>query len=575
MATTRATPLLWLVFASYAVAQHGKLAPDLAKGNSDGRIEVIVQYRSTPSEEHHGRVERKGGQLRGDLPSIKAAIYGIPVQAAASIAEDPDVEYISPDRPVEALLDVTGTATGAAYAHASGWNGTGIGIAVIDSGVLSARDLLSPGSTAINTSRVVYSQNFVKTASGTLDQYGHGTHVAGIAAGNANASTGPGYLKAFRGVATNANIINLRVLDAKGVGTDSAVIAAIDKAIQLKNQLNIRVMNLSVGRPVFESYTKDPLCQAVERAWKAGIVVVVSAGNDGRNQRTDGYATITSPGNDPLVITVGAMKANDTPSRADDLIASYSSKGPTLLDHIVKPDLVAPGNRIISLVASKSLIANSSTTNRVPYSYYQNTSSKTFSGDYYKLSGTSMAAPMVAGAAAVMLHKDWSLSPDTIKARLMRSATKTFPAFSVAIDPISGLSFTTQYDLFSVGAGYLDITAALNDTAAVDAGSTAASPTAVFDAATNTVRVVNTVISGKAALWGSAAMWGSAAVWGSNTFVDGQAAMWGSSTVLGSAAVWGTGGVQGNAAIWGTAAIWGSSTTPGGETLVQLINGEK
>jgi subtilisin family serine protease len=115
--------------------------------------------------------------------------------------------------------------------------------------------------------------------------------------------------------------------------------------------------NLSLGRPVFESYTVDPLCQAVEQAWKAGIVVVVAAGNEGRNNSagTFGYGTITAPGNDPYVITVGAMKIEGTALRVNDLIASYSSKGPTLLDDIVKPDLVAPGNLIISTMAGGTL----------------------------------------------------------------------------------------------------------------------------------------------------------------------------------------------------------------------------
>jgi len=151
-------------------------------------------------------------------------------------------------------------------------------------------------------------------------------------------------------VAPGVNFINLRVLDANGAGTDSAVIAAINRAIQLKPLLNIRVINLSLGRPVMESYKQDPLCQAVEAAWNAGIVVVTAAGNLGRDRtaHTDGYGTILSPGNDPYVITVGAMKTLDTQSRADDQIASYSSKGPTSIDHIVKPDLVAAGNQIAS-----------------------------------------------------------------------------------------------------------------------------------------------------------------------------------------------------------------------------------
>ena len=129
-----------------------------------------------------------------------------------------------------------------------GWDGTGVGIAIIDSGILEGRDLLSSNSPT--STRIVYSQSFVRATTSAADQYGHGTHVAGIAAGNGAISTGPTYFTTFRGIAPNAKLINLRVLDAKGVGTDSAVIAAIDKAIQLKNKHNIRIINLSLGRPV-------------------------------------------------------------------------------------------------------------------------------------------------------------------------------------------------------------------------------------------------------------------------------------------------------------------------------------
>ena len=114
------------------------------------------------------------------------------------------------------------------------------------------------------------------------------------------------------------------------------------------------MINLSVGRPVFESAANDPLDQAVEAAWHAGITVVVAAGNDGRNNyaNNNGYGTITAPGNDPLVITVGAMKDRGDGTRTDDRIASYSCKGPTAIDNYVKPDLVAPGNLVVSLLAN-------------------------------------------------------------------------------------------------------------------------------------------------------------------------------------------------------------------------------
>ena len=197
-------------------------------------------------------------------------------------------------------------------------------------------------------------------------------HVAGIIAGRGKHSTGSKYTYQIRGIAPNAKLVSLRVLDKNGSGTDSAVVAAIQKAIDLKSTYNIRVINLSLGRPVFQSYVADPLCQAVQKAWQAGIVVVVAAGNDGRDNSagTDGYATINAPGNSPYVITVGAMNTVGTPSRSDDKVTSYSSKGPTLLDHVVKPDLVAPGNRIFSLRDNASFLDNSYTANRVPVNSY-------------------------------------------------------------------------------------------------------------------------------------------------------------------------------------------------------------
>jgi len=541
---------------------------------------IIVQYNLPPTAAQRAAVRRLSLSSNSDidLSAIDADYLTVNTSAIEGLVNNPNIAWISLDRELKPMLDIDNSATGAGTAYSYGFTGSGVGVAVIDSGVLMPQaDLASSSNKSV--SRVVYSQSFVPKLTGTSDQYGHGTHVAGVVAGNGANSTGAGYTKTFRGIAPNANIINLRVLDVNGVGTDSAVISAISAAIKLKQTYNIRVINLSLGRPVYESYALDPLCQAVEKAWQAGIVVVVAAGNDGRNNSmsTSGYGTITAPANDPYVITVGAMKNVGTMTRLDDLIASYSSKGPSLIDHVVKPDLVAPGNRTISLLAAKALLQTKSTSaNLVPNSYYQSTTSTSTSANYFRLSGTSMAAPIVSGAAALMIGRDPSLTPDTVKARLMLSATKSFPLYSTAIDSGTSNSYTSQYDIFSIGAGYVDVWAALNSTATVPPGMSAVSPTAILNAATNTVSLTASALtSGAAAVWGSGSVFGAAAVWGSSVFVDSSAAVWGSDTSLwGTAAVWGSGTLSGNAAIWGSAAVWGSGTSDGSESISLIINGE-
>ena len=308
---------------------------------------------------------------------------------------------------------------------------------------------------------MVYRHSFV---GGVLnDDYGHGTHVAGIAAGNGHVSSGAGSFRNFKGIAPNANLLDLRVLDQNSAASDSAVIAAIQQAVQLKNQYNVRVINLSLGRRIWESCTRDPLCQAVEAAWNSGIVVVVAAGNLGRN----GYATVLSPGNSPHAITVGAMKAAGAHTNTDDNISSYSSKGPTYIDQTAKPDLVAPGNQVVSLLAPGSTLVTQAPANVVYPSYYTSSGSSGVTAgvpQYLRLSGTSMATPVVSGTVALLLQKNPSLSPDTVKARLMKTASKTFPLTSVWIDPATGIAYPSTDDLFTVGAGYLNIATALANT---------------------------------------------------------------------------------------------------------------
>jgi len=558
-----------ILVSNLLFAQRGKVSKDLQQMSSAQWVNVIVQYSVPPTQTHFSRVVAKGGSLEENLPLINGGAFTVKAGSLAALANQPDVVYISPDRTVTATATVTDfydQAVLAPYAWSQSLNGSGIGVAVIDSGIASSKDFsLSTGK----GSRIVYNQSFVSGQTSASDAYGHGTHVAGIIAGSGMNSTGASYTKTFEGIAHNVNLINLRVLNQNGAGSDSQVIAAIQKAVSLKSKYNIRVINLSLGRPVFESYKLDPLCQAVESAWKAGIVVVVAAGNEGRNDSagTDGYGTITAPGNDPYAITVGAMKPMNTATRADDLIASYSSKGPTLLDHIVKPDIVAPGNMTKSVLASSTAtLVKSYPGNIVALGSYSK-SNKGHSS-YFTLSGTSMATPVVTGAVALLLQRSPSLTPDQVKARLMKSAYKTFPRESTATDPTTGKTYTSQYDIFTIGAGYLDIQAALSNTdlAPATVGS-AMSPAAAVDPSGNVYLLTNSPEIWGGSVWATSVVWGTA-VFGT-TDLSGQSVLWGSS------APWGSGSDTGYSVIWGTSVVWGTSTASGTEAISIQIQGEE
>ncbi len=523
----------------------------VGSGLNDGTdmVTVIVQYRQSPSNSHLQAMRDGGATIRSQFQSIRAVTMHVPVSMLAVLAANPNVAYISPDRPVSMTATVDeefATAVQADIAASQyALNGTGIGVAVIDSGIAAHPDL----NNSNGTSRVVYSQSFVTGDTTTADTFGHGTHVAGLIAGTGNSSgTANGYPATYAGMAPNVNLINLRVLDQNGNGTDSGVIAAIQQAISLKTKYNIRVINMSLGRPVFESYTLDPVDQAVEAAWKAGIVVVVAAGNSGRSGPTNGFATIGVPANDPAVITVGATRTLDTNTRVDDTIASYSSKGPTLLDHIVKPDLVAPGNRLASLRV------NGSTLDKAYPSFEVTPTSGT--SKYFVLSGTSMATPVVSGAVALMLQKTPSLTPDQVKARLMKTAWKGFGRYTSSSDT-SGNLYSNEYDLFTYGAGYLDIDSALGNTDL--ATGVALSPTAVYNSSTKSVSILNTsstAFGGTSVVWGATSVvWGNSVVWGSNAMTS-TSVVWGATSV-----VWGATSVSGFSVVWGATSTAASATS--------------
>jgi serine protease AprX len=381
--------------------------------------------------------------------------------------------FISPDHKLRSHVDVASKTINAPLLWSSGYTGTGIGVAVIDSGIDSTLQDLgnATGQTDPAHSRVVFKENFLVPATNpdghvnparyqTSDGYGHGTHVAGTIAGNGFLSSGANYTTTYQGMAPGAQLIDFQVLDANGEGSDSAVIAAIEEAINLKSTYNIRVINLSLGRPVYESFALDPLCQAVEAAWKAGIVVVVAAGNDGRDNSfgENGYGTITAPGNDPYVLTVGAMNAKLTPFRGDDVITTYTSKGPTPVDHIVKPDIVAPGNHISSLLAQHGYLPTTYPSDVVNALVYQKNNGPS---NYLILNGTSMATGVVSGAVADLLSAHPSLTPDQVKAVLMLSASKTFRTYTDAYYNLAQEAYGTAAQLQQANQSLAQAQAAL------------------------------------------------------------------------------------------------------------------
>jgi serine protease AprX len=550
---TGSLALLVALATSSTCLAAAKMDSELERLDSSAVADVIVQFRDGAPSAVTGRIMARGGVPQRSLQVIHAVHYRIPAASLAALASDPDIEFIHPNRPV-AASDFSGTVDYGwmstlgftSNTQTSPWTGEGIGVAVIDSGISNHPDIAS---------RVVYNQSFVPNQDPN-DHYGHGIHVAGLIGGNGSMSSANNDFYRVRGIAPNVNLINLKALDVNGSGTDSQVIAAIQEAIALKSQYNIRVINLSLGRQIFGTWQNDPLCEAVQKAWQAGIVVVVAAGNQGRNNSagTNGYGTIAAPGNSPYVITVGAMNTVGTLSRSDDKMASYSSKGPTAFDHIVKPDLVAPGNQVISLLQGGSTLDKAYQSNQVPTSAYQTNGGSGAPG-YYQLSGTSMATPIVSGAAALLIQQNPSWTPDQVKARLMMTADKVFPAasalgFTTAIDAVTGAVYTSYYDMFTVGAGYLNIAAALSSSQIPPTGLSALSPSAVWNPATGAVGID----------LGSNVVWGTSIAWGTNV-------VWGSSIAWGTSVNWGT------SIAWGTSITWGSLTDATEATLLTL-NGD-
>jgi serine protease AprX len=489
-----------------------------------GRSRIIVRapdalslHLATPI------VQLAGGVLGRSLPIVNGLVADVPNVALPAIAKSLFVLHISLDRRVVGAMERTGATIGATTVRQdSGYDGSGVGVAIIDSGVAAWHDDLT--STSDGGQRVDRFVDLVNGRSTPYDDYGHGSHVAGIIAGNGLDSGG-----ARSGVAPAARLVVYKALDASGTGRISDVIAALDDIVTHKDTLNIRVVNLSVATGVYESYNQDPLTLAAQRAVMAGIVVVAAAGNNGRGpEGHTRYGGITAPGNAPWVLTVGASSHMGTVARGDDTIAAFSSRGPSAIDEAVKPDVVAPGVGIESLSDPDSAFYETKSP------YLLNGTTPTSYKPYLSLSGTSMAAPVVSGTVALMLQANPSLTPNLVKAILEYTA-EVYEA----------------YDRFTQGAGFLNAKGAVELARYLQAPSGEEYP-----ASSSWSRQViwgrRVIQSGL--LNADASVWSVNVIWGSTSAPSGWIAPAGgdevSATTEGDTVVWGT--TEGDTVVWGT-----------------------
>ena len=536
------------------------------------RSRVIVRASDSASIESVATLIQQAGGIPGrQLPIIRAMVADVPDAALGGLTASALVRRIALDRSIRGTMNRTSATIRAdAVRQELGYDGTGVGVAVIDSGVTSWHDDLT--STADGGQRIDAFVDFVQGHSTPYDDFGHGTHVAGIIAGNGFDSGG-----ARAGIAPGARLVVLKVLDDAGHGRISDVIAAIGYAVDHKDAFRIRIINLSIGAGVFESYASDMLTIAAKGAVDAGILVVASAGNFGKdaNGRAK-YGGITAPGNAPWVFTVGASSHMGTVDRGDDTVAGFSSRGPTAIDRAAKPDLVAPGVGTESLADPSSALFT-----QKPHLLLNGTVPTAFA-PYLSLSGTSQAAPVIAGVAALMLQANPSLTPNAIKAILQFTARPD-----------------TRYDALTEGAGFVDARAAVELARFLGAPALYLYPPSAWEWSRQVIwgnyRISPDELAGGANAWRTDVIWGAVSTssgqsitWGSGcqdvacaTLVsaDSQVVSIGGSslvvttstatvTVVSDNVVWGSacGGANCTTAAWSPAMV--GSTSDDGDTVV-------
>ncbi len=435
------------VVGSGAGQPHSALG-EIAAAHPSKQVEVVVQL-AAGADAASGRelIRNAGGEVTRNLPIINGLGARLDAASAQRLGWSPKVDAISLNAKVQSedddddlddrLVTAYPRAVDADEAWDEDYTGRGVGVAVIDTGIQGdLPDFRESRSNA--TSRVVATAVVNPGASSANDTSGHGTHVAGLIAGDGTARPNGDPLRGrYVGVAPDAHLIAVKVADDQGDASVLDVIDGLQFVVDHKDTHDIDVVNLSLRSTQAESYLTDPLDAAVEAAWNAGIVVVVAAGNDG----TDADAVSYAPANDPYVITVGGLDDMGTRSSSDDRLASWSSRGITQ-DGVTKPDVLAPGARMVSTIPAGS-------------AYTQLCPSCVTDGQYFQVGGTSMAAAVVSGAAADLIQAHPTWTPDQIKTQLTKRTRAVYEPKKTLVGGTVALEKAIEYSLprSSVNAG--------------------------------------------------------------------------------------------------------------------------
>ncbi len=382
----------------------------LANADPQRRVEVILQLDAgADAAAARDLIRSSGGAITRELPIINGIGAKLDASDAQRLSTNPAFHAVSLNAKVESegndfddrLVTSYNESIEADEAWDDNYTGKGVGVAVIDTGIQG--DLPDFRESRTNpASRVVASAVVNPGASNPEDTLGHGTHIAGLIAGDGTARPYSDPLRGrYVGVAPDANLISVKTADDEGNTSVLDVIDGLQFVVDHKDDYNIRVVNLSLRSTQAESYLTDPLDAAVEAAWNAGIVVVVAAGNEGTSPDAVNYA----PANDPYVITVGGVDDMGTDSTSDDALAAWSSRG-TTQDGVKKPDILAPGAHMVSTIPAGS-------------DYTQLCPTCVVDGQYFQVGGTSMSAAVVSGGVATLLqaHPNWT--PDQVKTQIV------------------------------------------------------------------------------------------------------------------------------------------------------------